>query len=424
MTKKSIGEFIAALRKANGMTQKQLAEILNVSDKAVSRWERDESAPDISLIPVIADVFGVTCDEILRGEKQLSSSEIAKPSQKQIEYLFNKTKTNYKIRCYIACGTGLLALLFAVLINFAFLKSFIAFIVGCIFLLVAILLVVISIVNSMGSLETKEMEPEIIFPVKHSIYIMTKRTIVFLSLIMGLLLPLLIGYIQAKQYQYYSGNIIDTGITILSWFRKSIICVGCIGVILIIVNLVVDTNYQKNNTTNFSLKSLEYGSKIRKLTIKLLVITAVLFSLTFSSKYAFVKLTDDFTFIKGTTFTDIQEFETYMDEVTYNYVHMANYFENNQYNEFAKNLFRGEITDKDGNIISTFNYRNKKVIGLEVEWNDNIPTITTYNIDDLMESQLKLQEIERIWDYVYYFELLIIICVFIVKRNQYKKHFL
>ena len=60
MTKKSIGEFIAALRKANGMTQKQLAEILNVSDKAVSRWERDESAPDISLIPVIADVFGVT----------------------------------------------------------------------------------------------------------------------------------------------------------------------------------------------------------------------------------------------------------------------------------------------------------------------------------------------------------------------------
>ena len=212
MTKKSIGEFIAALRKANGMTQKQLAEMLNVSDKAVSRWERDESAPDISLIPVIADVFGVTCDEILRGEKQLSSNEIAKPSQKQIEYLFNKTKTNFKIRCYVACGTGLLALLFALLINFAFLKSFIAFIVGCIFLLVAILLVVISIVNSMGSLETKEMEPEIIFPVKHSIHIMTKRTIAFLSLIIGLLLPLLLGFIQAKQYQYYKSN----------WFRGGV----------------------------------------------------------------------------------------------------------------------------------------------------------------------------------------------------------
>ena len=69
MQKKSIGQFIAALRKANGMTQKQLGERLNVSDKAVSRWERDECAPDLSLIPVIAEIFSVTSDEILRGER-------------------------------------------------------------------------------------------------------------------------------------------------------------------------------------------------------------------------------------------------------------------------------------------------------------------------------------------------------------------
>ena len=41
MEKKTIGSFIAALRRANGLTQKELAEKLNVSDKAVSRWERD-----------------------------------------------------------------------------------------------------------------------------------------------------------------------------------------------------------------------------------------------------------------------------------------------------------------------------------------------------------------------------------------------
>ena len=64
MEKKTIGQFIAALRKANGMTQKELAEQLSVSDKSVSRWERDESAPDLSLIPVIAEIFGVTSDEI------------------------------------------------------------------------------------------------------------------------------------------------------------------------------------------------------------------------------------------------------------------------------------------------------------------------------------------------------------------------
>ncbi|MEG0306261.1 MAG: helix-turn-helix transcriptional regulator, partial [Oscillospiraceae bacterium] len=66
MERKSIGSFIAVLRKANGLTQKDLAEKLNVSDKSVSRWERDDGAPDLSLVPVIAEIFGVTCDELLR----------------------------------------------------------------------------------------------------------------------------------------------------------------------------------------------------------------------------------------------------------------------------------------------------------------------------------------------------------------------
>ncbi|MEG1176782.1 MAG: helix-turn-helix transcriptional regulator, partial [Ruthenibacterium sp.] len=57
MERKTIGSFIAVLRKANGLTQKDLAEKLNVSDKSVSRWERDDGAPDLSLVPVIAEIF-------------------------------------------------------------------------------------------------------------------------------------------------------------------------------------------------------------------------------------------------------------------------------------------------------------------------------------------------------------------------------
>lgn len=64
----NIGERIALLRKSRGLTQKQMAEKLNVSDKAVSRWERSESAPDLSLIPIIADLFGISCDDLLRGK--------------------------------------------------------------------------------------------------------------------------------------------------------------------------------------------------------------------------------------------------------------------------------------------------------------------------------------------------------------------
>ena len=69
MEAKSIGKFIATLRKANGYTQAQLAEQLGVSNKTISNWENEISYPDLSLIPVIADLFNVTSDELLRGAK-------------------------------------------------------------------------------------------------------------------------------------------------------------------------------------------------------------------------------------------------------------------------------------------------------------------------------------------------------------------
>ncbi len=70
MTNKSIGSFLQELRKEKGITQKELADFLNVSDKTVSHWECDKYSPDISVIPLLAEFFGVTCDEILRGEKK------------------------------------------------------------------------------------------------------------------------------------------------------------------------------------------------------------------------------------------------------------------------------------------------------------------------------------------------------------------
>ena len=70
MTNKSMGSFLAELRKEKGVTQKELADYLNVSDKTVSHWECDNYSPDISVIPVLAEFFGVTCDELLKGEKK------------------------------------------------------------------------------------------------------------------------------------------------------------------------------------------------------------------------------------------------------------------------------------------------------------------------------------------------------------------
>ena len=68
---RKIGAFLLELRKEKGMTQKEVAELLHVSDKTVSRWERNEGVPDLFLVPELAALYGVTSDELLLGEKKL-----------------------------------------------------------------------------------------------------------------------------------------------------------------------------------------------------------------------------------------------------------------------------------------------------------------------------------------------------------------
>lgn len=64
----TIGNRIAKFRKAKGMTQEELASKLGVSSQAVSKWENDVSCPDISLLPQLSKVLGVTTDELLTGK--------------------------------------------------------------------------------------------------------------------------------------------------------------------------------------------------------------------------------------------------------------------------------------------------------------------------------------------------------------------
>lgn len=72
MEKQTIGQFLSALRRSGGFTQQEVADRLGVSNKTVSCWERDAYSPDISVIPAIAELYGVTCDEILRAKRNPS----------------------------------------------------------------------------------------------------------------------------------------------------------------------------------------------------------------------------------------------------------------------------------------------------------------------------------------------------------------
>ena len=62
--------MIAELRKQHGMTQLELAEKMGVTDKAVSKWERDLSCPDINSIPNLAEILGVSVEELMQVKKE------------------------------------------------------------------------------------------------------------------------------------------------------------------------------------------------------------------------------------------------------------------------------------------------------------------------------------------------------------------
>lgn len=68
MNNEKIGSFIANLRKSKNMTQKELASKLNISDKAVSKWERGISLPDISILPKLSEILDIEISELLNGE--------------------------------------------------------------------------------------------------------------------------------------------------------------------------------------------------------------------------------------------------------------------------------------------------------------------------------------------------------------------
>lgn len=98
MNSKIFGEKIAALRKAKGLTQARLAEILNVSNKTISRWETGEGYPEITLLAPLAKALGVSVDQLLSDEE--SGEEDGGPNpqssaEKRREF-FNFSAKEYK----------------------------------------------------------------------------------------------------------------------------------------------------------------------------------------------------------------------------------------------------------------------------------------------------------------------------------------
>ena len=80
----TLGNRVAMLRRKKELKQDALAEMLGVSPQAVSKWENDQSCPDISLLPKLSQILGVTVDELLTGKtEEVSAVRVLPPEQRK-----------------------------------------------------------------------------------------------------------------------------------------------------------------------------------------------------------------------------------------------------------------------------------------------------------------------------------------------------
>ena len=95
MDQKKIGNFIAKLRKEKGMTQRELADILCVSDKTVSKWECGNSLPEITLLGTLCEALDSNVNELLSGEK-IVDTEYSKKAEENMMNLIADSRKNGK----------------------------------------------------------------------------------------------------------------------------------------------------------------------------------------------------------------------------------------------------------------------------------------------------------------------------------------
>lgn len=91
------GEFLAALRKARGLTQEQVAESLCVSNKTISKWESGSGLPDITILPDLAEFYCVTADDILAGQRLQSRETSADSREKHWQRLYRSAESRMMV---------------------------------------------------------------------------------------------------------------------------------------------------------------------------------------------------------------------------------------------------------------------------------------------------------------------------------------
>lgn len=450
MERKSIGSFIAALRKANGMTQKDLAERLNVSDKSVSRWERDDGTPDLALIPVIAEIFGVTCDELLRGERRSvaereteTDTPVEEPSpraEKQRQRLLAVSLSRYKTRTYIAMGVAMAGLIAAMVGNLGFLRAYIGFFIGAAFYVASVVCQAAFINGANLSVSEDALPADEVGRFKWSVVRLAEWSIGLTTVLLGFSLPL-VCLIDGTYKGLSAGSWFLYGLlfSVVALLIVAIVCYRLNGSLLKKGVCALPEKEEKRYYHNRTLK--------RKCSVGLVIAIIITMGL---HAFGGEMIWSSHNLAQGTTFNDYESFVAHMEQYapydSMSDVYWSGPFSSAQEHPVApessvqhipslddpvkyydvngneiseEEALTRTLEDKNGNVVCTYIERNESVATLRYEQKeDTVLPITVISNRELRIAWQQHGLIKAAYCVLYPIEVLAVLLIYLKKRAK------
>lgn len=433
MEQKTIGSFIAALRKANGMTQKELAERLHISDKTVSRWECGESAPDLSLIPVIAEIFGVSCDELLRGERrspadraeQAETDARSQKCEKQKKRILAACLSRFRTKSFIALGLALVGLIAAMFCNFGFNRAWIGCFAAFVFYLAAIVAEAVFVNTAFLSVDDDPLSAIEAGRFRRSVLLLAEFVFGFCAVLCAFTLPLVLYPFDAH-----------VGLSKDSWFGYGALFGGIALLLVLLACHFLNAWLLKKGVYTLGEKgdAVYWRNLKRKRLIGLclacvLIATAVVHELS-------TALWGPYSVMEGTTFHDYESFVAFMEtDVPVDALishgpeapaaSAAEAVEDPAYYDQYGNAISEEealrrtLEDSDGNVVCEYIDRNKSVSSIRYSPGEGtVLPITVCTYDDLYEAQARVKNRHAVFACIYAAEVAAALLLYFLKREK------
>ena len=421
MEQKTIGKLIAALRKANGMTQKDLAEKLNVSDKTVSRWERDDGAPDLATIPVLAEIFGITCDELLRGEVRPAAERSDIPAagspraEKQRQRILTAGLSRFRAQSLLSTGLSLMGLIAAMICNLGFLRAYIGFFLGCVFFVTGAVCQAIFINSALLSVSDDELSAQDTAVFRLRVIRLTILSLSITVVLFSATLPLLLYTHDAY-----------VGLTAGSWLSTGLIFSAAALVLCLIAAFFIFGALVRRGFMDADEKrklAFLYNHRLQRV---LALVLAGLFVVTsFAHSWVHTRW-DAWALAEGTEFYDYESLVQYMEQdVRYDYTGsfvVAAPSSEPGSGETYDEALREELIIPDGTengkVVCSYIHRNQNVMSVRPsDTTDGLP-VTVITRQDYTSAQIRANFLRSIFKVTYVVEAVAILVIYMKKRAK------